>query len=524
MIGAAKAWAKRHWPALRLRTILFGVLLLTAAMPGGAAIGLRVYENTLVRQTEAELVAQGAALASAGSVLWPGAQNAPSDPTAPIVYRPEPTTVDLRTSDILPERPPAAKAAQPPDPAAVTLAATLEPIIRGATRTTLASVVLLDRRGVVVRGPDVGGDLSALPEVRQALAGRPVTTLRRNGDYRSRYPFEWLSRASDLRLHHARPIVAGGQVVGVLMLSRSPRALFRGLYEDRGKIALGIVAILGLLVVISGLISRGVTRPVEGLSAAAREVAAGHGRIPETPPTAAVEIRQLYEDFRIMAEAIDRRSRYLRDFAAAVSHEFKTPLAGIQGAVELMEDHGDTMSPDDRRRFLHNIAAAGERLSRLVSRLLDLARADMAKPGEHDVADLAQALPRLADGLSDLRFRVAAEPLRAPLPVAVPEATLEAVITALADNSRRAGATRLSLAVDASGQAVALTVADDGEGVAPGDRERLFEPFFTSRRAEGGTGLGLPIARSLLAASHASIALVDSEGGAAFRIVLPRAA
>ena len=82
MIGAAKAWAKRHWPALRLRTILFGVLLLTAAMPGGAAIGLRVYENTLVRQTEAELVAQGAALASAGSVLWPGAQNAPSDPTA----------------------------------------------------------------------------------------------------------------------------------------------------------------------------------------------------------------------------------------------------------------------------------------------------------------------------------------------------------------------------------------------------------------------------------------------------------
>jgi signal transduction histidine kinase len=59
--------------------------------------------------------------------------------------------------------------------------------------------------------------------------------------------------------------------------------------------------------------------------------------------------------------------------------------------------------------------------------------------------------------------------------------------------------------------------------VASGDRERLFEPFFTSRRAEGGTGLGLPIARSLLAASHASIALVDGERGASFRIVLPRA-
>jgi signal transduction histidine kinase len=521
MIGAAKAWAKRHWPALRLRTILFGVLLLTAAMPGGAAIGLRVYENTLVRQTEAELVAQGAALASAGSALWPASGTPPAG--APADYRPEPTTVDLRTSDILPERPGASKASQPPDPAAVGLAAKLEPIIRGTTRTTLASVVLLDRRGVVVRGPDAGGELSSLPEVRQALAGRPMTTLRRNGDYRSRYAFEWLSRASDLRLHHARPIMAGDQVVGVLLLSRSPRALFRGLYEDRGKIALGIAAIFGLLVVISGLISRGVTRPVEGLSAAAREVAAGHGRIPETPPTAAVEIRQLYEDFRIMAEAIDRRSRYLRDFAAAVSHEFKTPLSGIQGAVELMEDHGDTMSPEDRRRFLHNIDAAGERLSRLVSRLLDLARADMAKPGEHDVADLSEVLPRLADGLSDPRFRVEAMTEPGPLRVAVPEATLESVITALADNSRRAGASRLMVSVEAVAEEVRLTVADNGEGVPMGDRDRLFEPFFTSRRAEGGTGLGLPIARSLLAASHASITLVDSERGATFGIVLLRA-
>ena len=518
-----KAWAKRHWPALRLRTILFSVLLFTAALPGVSAIGLRVYENTLVRQTEAELVAQGAALAATASVIWPGATVSPPIPMAPPDYRPEPTTVDLRTSTILPERPAAAKTAQPLDPEALALAATLAPIVQRTTRTTLASVVLLDRHGLVAGGPDIGGDLSFLPEVHQALAGRPTTVLRRNGDYRSRYAFEWLSRASDLRLHHARPIVAGGQVVGVLLLSRSPRALFRGLYEDRGKIALGIAAIFGLLVVMSGLISRGVTRPVEGLSAAAREVAAGHGDIPETPPTAAVEIRQLYEDFRIMAEAIDRRSRYLRDFAAAVSHEFKTPLAGIQGAVELMEDHGDTMSPEDRRRFLRNIAAAGERLSRLVSRLLDLARADMAKPGEHDIADLADLLPRLADGLSDPRFRVQTPSAIESLRVSAPEGALETVITALADNSRKAGASRLWLTVEPSEQDVRLTVADDGEGVPLGDRDRLFEPFFTSRRAEGGTGLGLPIARSLLAASHAAITLIDSDRGTAFRIVLPRA-
>ena len=67
-----------------------------------------------------------------------------------------------------------------------------------------------------------------------------------------------------------------------------------------------------------------------------------------------------------------------------------------------------------------------------------------------------------------------------------------------------------------------LTVTDDGPGVPIADHERLFEPFFTSRRAEGGTGLGLPIARSLLAASHARIGLLATKTGASFEIALPR--
>src|SRR3546814_20889480 len=80
-----------------------------------------------------------------------------------------------------------------------------------------------------------------------------------------------------------------------------------------------------------------------------------------------------------MAAAIERRSRYLRDFAHAMSHEFKTPLSGIRGAIELLEDHDATMSAEERRRFLANADADARRLARLVSRLLDLARADMLR-------------------------------------------------------------------------------------------------------------------------------------------------
>ena len=163
--------------------------------------------------------------------------------------------------------------------------------------------------------------------------------LRRRGDYQARYPFEFLSRASAIRVHHVRPILVGGEVVGFVMLSRSPRGLFLGIYQDRGKIALGAGLILLILLVLAGLLSRGIVRPIEALGAATENVARGAVAIPEPPATAAVEIRALYDNFASMAERIERRSRYLRDFAAAVSHEFKTPIAGISGALELLQDH-----------------------------------------------------------------------------------------------------------------------------------------------------------------------------------------
>ena len=510
MIDTAKAFLKRHWPALRLREILLAVLLFAAAMPAIEAVWLRGYENTLVRQSEAELIAQGAALSASASTLWPGSTPAPSALSTHDAgyYQPETGTVDLNTTPVLPERPAALPAAHAPDLAAVMAAARLGPIIDQTVRTTLAAVVMLDRQGIVVRGVGSGGDYSRLPEIRSALNGEPRTVLRRNGAYHPRYSLEWLSRASAVRLHYARPISVNGHVVGALLFSRSPRALFRGLYEDLGKIALGAAIIIGLLVVLAGLVSRGITRPIEALSAATRAVAAGGGSIPETPPTAAIEIRGLYEDFQRMADVIARRSRYLRDFAAAVSHEFKTPLAGIGGAVELLQDHYTTMTPEERGVFLANIATDSARLSHLVARLLDLARADMARPDADARVDLRNPVRVIADALGDRDFQVATA-LPDDLPfVAVPETTIEAVLTTLAENSRQAGASRLDLTGAVTAGFVRLTAVDDGPGVAAADRDRLFEPFFTTRRAQGGTGLGLPIARSLIEAHGGSIIML----------------
>ena len=528
MIRAAKDWLKARWPRLPLRTILFATLFTVAALPGFAAMFLRVYENTLVRQTEAELVAQGAALAAAAAAGWPGAETGPlPDPRD---VRPELPTIDLSSTPIFEERRRPWPISMPPDPAAVAAARALAPVAARTQQVTLSSIVMLDRQGLIARESRVAGrgrSLAMLPEVRAALSGTPRTVLRRNATYRAGFDLEWLSRAAGLRVHHARPIVVEGRVVGVLLLARPARALVKGLYADRGKIAFGVAVIFGMLVVLSGVLSRGIVRPVEALARASRALASGRQEdIPDPPPTAAAEIQDLYADFARMAEAIERRSRYLRDFAHAVSHEFKTPLSGIRGTLEILGDHGETMAPEERRRFLANADADAARLTMLTARLLELARADLAGADPAARADLAAVLRRHADACAP-HFSVAADlPADCP-PLALPEASLDAIAGALIDNARAAGAGRIvfTARAEAGSGMLRIAVQDDGPGIAAADRERIFEPFFTTRRASGGSGLGLPIVVSLVAAAGGSLRLDETGGagetGALFVLELP---
>jgi len=513
LIAAIKRVAKRHWPALRIRTILFGTLLFVAALPGVAALFLRVYENTIVQQTEAELIAQGAVLGAGYKAAWAAGA---ADP-APRRLAPEPPRIDLRTMPILPEqRAPSGRFA--PDSRAERAARAILPIASDAAAVTLTATRLLDARGVVVLGrSDVGRRYAALPEVRAALAGRAVTVLRARGQAR------WLavlSRAYAIRVHHARPVLFGGRVIGVVLLSRTPRGLFVGLYQDSAAILIGIGLILATLLVLAGLLSRGIARPIDQLARASEGVALGHVEMPETPVTAAIEIAQLYDTFRSMAARIERRSRYLRDFAAAVSHEFKTPIAGIRGALELLDEHGGTMTPADRARFLANAAGDAERLQRLVQRLLDLARADMVTIDAGASADVVAAARRVADSFRAGGFAVTITGADSAVARITPE-VIETVLETVLENSRQAGAGMVTIGM-AGGDVVRITLTDDGPGIAPADRERIFEPFFTGRREAGGTGLGLAIARSLLAASGGMIAVAAGDRGACFEVVLVR--
>jgi signal transduction histidine kinase len=525
-------------------------MVLVAALPGLSAIFLRVYENALVRRTEAELIAQSAAIAATAAIVWPGAKIVPQAPFDPETDKlptnswptaqersysyddkpaPPPevidisTEIDLRTSPILSERPAAQALTTSPMPDALVAAARLAPAIDETKRVTLSSILLLDQNGALLNFPGRTGQYANLPEVSQALLGKPQTVLRLNTTYHSRTVLEVFSQAANIRLHHARPIRVNGQVVGVVLVSRSPRALLRGIYEDRGKILFGVFGILISLIGLSAVLGRAIVRPLETLSAASRSLAKGSRQTPKGSSLRVVEIQTLYDDFDAMAQSIDERSRYLRDFAASVSHEFKTPLAGLRGGIELLQDHGATMTSEQRETFLANMAGDTGRLSHLVSRLLDLARADMQAIDIKASTNVLDALKVAADSLAGPEFDVILGAAKPTIHAAMDMPTLEAILVTLFENARQAGATRADVSVTQDATKVTFAIANNGPLIPEGDRARIFEPFFTSKRTQGGTGIGLAIARSLVRGYGGTLELLSDTTKVCFILEVPRA-
>jgi signal transduction histidine kinase len=226
-----------------------------------------------------------------------------------------------------------------------------------------------------------------------------------------------------------------------------------------------------------------------------------------------------------MARTLEDRADYIRDFAAHVSHEFKTPLTTIRGTVELLQEHFDSMSQAERARFLSNLEGEAARLARLVTRLLDLARADVAPGADHGKTCAPALIARVAERYRKDGLAVDASATEA-LTLAIAEEALEMILINLIENaSQHAGPqARVTVSLHRRDDTGVLVVSDDGPGISAANTERIFTPFFTTARKHGGTGLGLSIVQSLARVHGGSVALLPSLMGATFEVRLPLAA
>jgi two-component system, OmpR family, sensor kinase len=303
--------------------------------------------------------------------------------------------------------------------------------------------------------------------------------------------------------------VVGGALLGTLGLSFlglvalrliGPEIGFRLAALIIGSVILVATLVLGLMLV------RLILRPVASL--AGRTAALARDPMAEAEPLAHYgtrELRDLGESVLDMAVRLQAREATIRAYTDHVTHEMKTPLSAIRAAAELLED---APAGEDGRALVGTIAEA----ARLMDRQLDgLRRAAAARePGHHGVGRLDEVVPALRATFPGLRLVVTGEEVALPL-----KATgLQIVLQHLLANAAVAGADVVRLGASTG----RLEVADDGPGISPGNRARVFEPFFTTRRDTGGTGMGLTIVANLLAAHGAEIQLAEATTGAVFEI------
>ena len=522
----------RTRPRLWMVFATVGLGALVLALLGMAFV--RVYDNQLIRQTETELIAQGAVVSEVYRALLNQQVGTEDYGVSRSARWPFPASADTHLRPILPslrasdealppvEEPP--RSAIPAEPRAQRAGDALSPLLIHVARSTLAGIRVVDTQGVVVASSasGLGTTLAARDEVQRALRGEPRGVLRRRFAEPEDVPLTSLSRDTGVRVTVALPVLMGDRVWGAVVLSRTPMTYAKALYADRWNLTATGLVLLGVVGLMSLAAAALVVRPVKSLVRQTRAIAASEpeGFEPVARPVVR-ELAELSESLAGMATALRDRNQYIRSFAANVSHEFKTPLASIQGAVELLRDSAERMSPEQRERFLSNIDADARRLTRLVQRLLELARADslVARPARTELAPLLEALAQRgrAEGLA---VEVGTVPVG--LWLGLPPEVLEDILWQLLTNASQHGGegvcVRLEAATsDGEGRVV---VRDDGRGISESNRARIFDAFFTTARERGGTGLGLTIAQSMLRAFGARLELLPSEGqGAAFALV-----
>lgn len=515
----------------RLRTVLLIVNLAVLVLPLGSIFFFRIYENQLVQETERELISQAAIIAAifeqeiiAREPGYAGYGVRLVEPPPKKVegrYTPIEPELDLAADETLPPRPDGRTPEETANAVARQVGRGLSRVLSKAQLTTLAGMRLLDFDGVVVAGgAELGESFAHIDEVQKALRGRYASVIRQRISDSPPPSIASISRGTGIRIFVAFPITYEDRLWGVAYLSRTPKNVLKHLYAEREKVILAGFTILALTFLLALLTSSTISWPISRLVERTRRISAGDPeamRPLNNPGTR--EMAQLAKGFSDMALSLHERSEYIRDFATHVSHEFKTPLTSIQGAAELLREHVDEMSETERTRFLRNIVEDTDRLQRLVSRLLELARADSLKPSD-ETFDVAGALGRLQAKHADPAFEIIVDHAASGT-ARMSEDTFDVVLSNLLENARQHNAREVRIEARRNGRTLDIAVADDGDGISPANRSKIFTPFFTTKREHGGTGLGLGIAKSLLEAHRGSIRLADSKAGAKFVVRLP---
>ena len=326
----------------------------------------------------------------------------------------------------------------------------------------------------------------------------------------------------------AVPFTQNGQVQGAVFMQTPDQAISAGAEKLLAPVAAIAVAACLISAVVLFISLRGMLRPLGQLTEAATVMAEGDFavRVPDTPGPR--EVAELSAAFNTMAEKLQGVEAGRREFVANVSHELRSPITSIRGYVDGMLD--GTIPPEGREKYLGIVSDETRRLSRLIGELLSLSRLEREDArlawSDFDVCDLMERVfLRRADEMESRHLDVDCDFDPEPCYVHADMARIEQVAVNLLDNAIKftPDGGRITLRVRVSERLCTVTVQDNGVGILPEDRPRVFERFFTADRAHTsgkGTGLGLSICQKIIEMHGQTIRLLDTAQGTAFAFTL----
>jgi signal transduction histidine kinase len=318
----------------------------------------------------------------------------------------------------------------------------------------------------------------------------------------------------------------GPYAAGALVVAEPESALRSRWLQLAWELALAfgiVIPVAGVLVVY---FTHRIVRPLETLSVAADEVAAGHYDVVMPERTGGSEVERLAARFDEMTAKLAESEELSRNFLMSVSHELRTPLTAIRGHVAALRE-GVLDDEESRGRSLEVISEEALRLERLVGDVLDLAKLDARRFAllreEVDMQALCErAYATFAEEARSRGIDYELEVGEGAVLVTDGDRVLQIVTNLIANalHATPAGG-RVDLGLAAQNGEVTVSVTDTGPGIAPQEEERIFRPFWSGDG--GGTGLGLPIARELANALGGRLELHSQPGhGSRFVLVLPK--
>jgi len=313
---------------------------------------------------------------------------------------------------------------------------------------------------------------------------------------------------------------------GVVLVASSLSPADAAVGALRPLLVIGFPITLLVVGVVVWILTGWALRPVEAMREEADSISATalSRRLPV--PESRDEIGRLADTLNLMLERLESSSLRQRRFVSDASHELKTPLATMRTMLEVASDDPDFVDWD---QLLAGLRHEGQRMEGLVSDLLALARFDEGAvvAGAAEV-DLDQLLGRVAEQIGAGFPGIAFETNGIVAARVVGEAgALEKLFSSLATNAARHAVEKVSVTCGVQGTDVTVRVIDDGPGIPSEDRERVFERFVrldeARGRPEGGTGLGLAVARAIARTHGGDVLVAESSAGAILEVVLPAA-